>query len=76
SGQSLLTRFQTDKIKVDADQVRDIHLSGTKQASVASVVRCCEDLGITVVAVGVETLEEWCWLQSVGSRLFQGFLFS
>ncbi|WP_281074863.1 diguanylate phosphodiesterase [Klebsiella quasivariicola] len=76
SGLSLLTRFQPDKIKVDADLVRNIHISGTKQAIVASVVRCCEDLGITVVAEGVETLEEWCWLQSVGIRLFQGFLFS
>lgn len=76
SGLSLLTRFQPDKIKVDAELVRDIHISGTKQAIVASVVRCCEDLGITVVAEGVETLEEWCWLQSVGIRLFQGFLFS
>ena len=73
SGLSLLTRFQPDKIKVDAELVRDIHISGTKQAIVASVVRCCEDLGITVVAEGVETLEEWCWLQSVGIRLFQGF---
>ncbi len=75
SGLSLLTRFQPDKIKVDAELVRDIHISGTKQAIVASVVRCCEDLGITVVAEGVETPEEWCWLQSVGIRLFQGFLF-
>ncbi len=50
SGLSLLTRFQPDKIKVDAELVRDIHISGTKQAIVASVVRCCEDLGITVVA--------------------------
>ncbi|HDG7812689.1 TPA: diguanylate phosphodiesterase [Klebsiella quasipneumoniae] len=76
SGLSLLTRFQPDKIKVDAELVRNIHISGAKQAIVASVVRCCEDLGITVVAEGVETLEEWCWLQSVGIRLFQGFLFS
>ena len=48
SGLSLLTRFQPDKIKVDAELVRNIHISGTKQAIVASVVRCCEDLGITV----------------------------
>ena len=41
SGLSLLTRFQPDKIKVDAELVRDIHISGTKQAIVASVVRCC-----------------------------------
>ncbi len=34
SGLSLLTRFQPDKIKVDAELVRDIHISGTKQAIV------------------------------------------
>lgn len=76
SGLTLLTRFQPDKIKLDMALVRDIHLSGVKQAVVASIVRCCEDLGITIIAEGVEKMEEWCWLQSNGIHLFQGFLFS
>lgn len=76
SGLSLLTRFQPNKIKIDAELVRNIHMSGAKQAIVVSVVRCCEDLGIAVVAEGVESIAEWCWLHAIGIRLFQGFLFS
>lgn len=41
-----------------------------------SVVRCSEDPGITVVAEGVEKIEVWYRLQSIGIHLFQGFLFS
>lgn len=76
SGLSLLVRFQPDKIKIDMALIEGIHLSGVKQAIVRSIARCCEELGITVVAEGVETLEEWCWLESVGIHLFQGYLFS
>lgn len=76
SGLALLARFQPDKIKIDRALIEAIHLSGVKQAIVRSIVRCCGDLGITVVAEGVETMEEWCWLESVGIHLFQGYLFS
>ena len=76
SGLSLLTKFQPDKIKIDITLIRDIHLLGSKQAIVASMVQCCADLGITVVAEGVEKLEEWFWLETIGVHLFQGFLFS
>lgn len=76
SGLALLARFQPDKIKIDRALIEGIHLSGVKQAIVRSIARCCEELGITLVAEGVETLEEWCWLESIGIHLFQGFLFS
>lgn len=76
SGLSLLARFQPDKIKIDMALIEGIHLSGVKQAIVRSIARCCEELGITVVAEGVETMEEWCWLESIGIHLFQGYLFS
>lgn len=76
SGLALLARFQPDKIKIDRALIEGIHLSGVKQAIVRSITRCCDELGITVVAEGVETMEEWCWLQSIGIHLFQGYLFS
>lgn len=75
SGLSLLTRFQPDKIKVDAELVRDIHISGTKQAIVASVVRCCEDLGITVVAEGVETPRSGAGCSRWAFACFRAFSF-
>lgn len=73
AGLSLLTRFQPDKIKIDREIVSNIHLSGAKQAIVRSIVSCCTDLEITLVAEGIEKLEEWCWLESAGIRRFQGF---
>ena len=76
AGLSLLTRFQPDKIKIDREIVSNIHLSGPKQAIVRSIISCCSDLEITLVAEGIEKIEEWCWLESAGIRRFQGFLFA
>ncbi|MBK0004267.1 diguanylate phosphodiesterase [Erwinia sp. S38] len=76
SGLALLTKFQPDKIKIDRALIEDIHLSGVKQAIVRSIAQCCDELGITLVAEGVELMEEWYWLESTGIHLFQGFLFS
>ena len=76
AGLSLLTKFQPDKLKIDREIVSDIHLSGPKQAIVKSIVSCCTDMEITLVAEGIEKLEEWCWLESAGIRRFQGFLFA
>lgn len=76
AGLSLLTRFQPDKIKIDREIVSNIHLSGPKQAIVKSIVSCCTDMEISLVAEGIEKIEEWCWLESAGIRRFQGFLFA
>lgn len=76
AGLSLLTKFQPDKIKIDREIVSNIHLSGPKQAIVRSIVSCCTDMEISLVAEGIEKIEEWCWLESAGIRRFQGFLFS
>lgn len=76
AGLSLLSRFQPDKLKIDRQIVCGIHADGPRQAIVRAIVGCCRSLGITTVAEGVETAEEWCWLQAAGVDLFQGFLFA
>jgi len=73
---SLLSKFQPDKIKLDRALIVDIHKNGIKQAMIAAIVKYCEDMGIKLVAEGVEKQEEWCWLQSIGVKLFQGYLFA
>jgi len=73
---SLLSKFQPDKIKLDRALIVDIHKNGIKQAMIAAIVKYCEDMGIKLVAEGVEKKEEWCWLQSIGVKLFQGYLFA
>ncbi|GBQ30513.1 diguanylate phosphodiesterase [Gluconacetobacter sacchari DSM 12717] len=76
AGLSLITKFQPDKIKIDRLIIKNINKDGPRQMIVRSVLTLCRSLGIEVVAEGVENIEEWRWLESVGINLFQGYLFS
>lgn len=76
SGLNLLAQFQPDNIKLDIVLVRDVDTSGSRQAIIRGIIRTCTDLGIEVLAEGVETLEEYYWFRDEGIELFQGFLFA
>jgi EAL domain-containing protein (putative c-di-GMP-specific phosphodiesterase class I) len=56
--------------------VRGIERHGPRQAIVRAVAQACSDLGIDVVAEGVETVQEYSWFADLGIRLFQGYLFA
>ncbi len=75
SGLNLLADFQPDLIKLDMYLVRNIDSHGPRQAIVRAMIQACDDLGIEVVAEGVETLAEYRWFRRAGLRLFQGYLF-
>jgi EAL domain-containing protein (putative c-di-GMP-specific phosphodiesterase class I) len=75
SGLNLLADFQPDLIKLDMALVRGIDGSGPRQAIVRAVLQACEDLGIDVIAEGVETEGEFHWFERRGVRLFQGYYF-
>jgi blue light- and temperature-responsive anti-repressor len=75
SGLNLLADFQPDVIKIDMHLVRDIDSRGPRQAIVRAVIRVSDELGIEVIAEGVETELEYRWFKRAGVRLFQGFLF-
>jgi EAL domain-containing protein (putative c-di-GMP-specific phosphodiesterase class I) len=74
SGLNLLADFQPDLIKLDMHLVRDVDRAGPRQAIARAVLQVCNDLGIEVIAEGVETVGEYHWFRRVGVRLFQGFL--
>jgi EAL domain-containing protein (putative c-di-GMP-specific phosphodiesterase class I) len=76
SGLNMLADFQPDQIKIDMNLVRGIERRGPRQAIVRAVAQVCGDLGIDVIAEGVETLEEYAWFAEHGIRLFQGYLFA
>ncbi len=76
SGLNMLADFQPDQIKIDMNLVRGIESSGPRQAIVRAVVQVCGDLGIDVIAEGVETLAEYDCFVEHGVRLFQGYLFA
>lgn len=76
AGLSLLADFQTDILKVDRCLVTDIHASTARQAIVGGLVHMAAQLGMSVVAEGVESKEEMQVLAALGIRRFQGYLFA
>lgn len=76
SGLNLLANFQPDLVKLDMELVRGIAHHGPRQAIVRAIRQACNDLGIDVIAEGVETLEEFYWFEDEGLTLFQGYLFA
>jgi EAL domain-containing protein (putative c-di-GMP-specific phosphodiesterase class I) len=56
SGLNLLAIFQPDSIKIDMSLLRDIDSIGPKQAIVRRIIRTCRDLGIDILAEGIESI--------------------
>ncbi len=75
SGLNLLAKFQPDIIKLDMELIRDIEKKRVTQVIVKSIMMACNELNITVIAEGIETLEEFKVLQDFGIRYYQGYLF-
>jgi EAL domain-containing protein (putative c-di-GMP-specific phosphodiesterase class I) len=75
SGLNMLADFQPDVIKIDMHLVRNIDSKGPRQAIVRAVIQACDDLGIEVIAEGIETRPEYQWFKRAGVKLFQGYLF-
>ncbi|MFN2287761.1 MAG: EAL domain-containing protein [Chromatocurvus sp.] len=76
AGLGMLADFQPDYVKMDVALVRDIESKGPRQAIARAVSLLCEELGMSLVAEGVETIAEYRWLRQLGICLFQGFLFA
>lgn len=76
SGLNLLSIFQPDIIKLDMELIRDIDRHFVKRTIVKSAVQICRDLGITVIAEGIETKNELNVLRDFGLNLFQGYYFA
>ena len=74
AGLNLLADFQPDLIKIDMNLVRGVESNGPRQAILRGIIRTCLDLGIDIIAEGVETPEEYAWFRGEGIELFQGFL--
>jgi blue light- and temperature-responsive anti-repressor len=76
SGLNLLADFQPDQVKLDTKLIRGIERNGPRQSIVRAIDGICLELGIDVIAEGVETQGEYAWLTSQGIHLFQGYLFA
>ncbi len=77
AGYAGLTSFallEPEFAKLDMSLVRDIHKNPVKRKLVRSMNVLCKDLGIAVVAEGIETVEERDTIIDLGCDLLQGYL--
>lgn len=76
SGLSLLSVFQPDLIKIDRALIQNLHERPTSRSIVRSIVQVCKELGITVIAEGIEMEQEMQVLCDMGISRMQGFFFA
>jgi len=76
SGLNLLSRFQPDLMKLDMGLIRCIDVDRVKRTMATHLMRMASDLGVAVVAEGIETVGEYEVLRDLGVSLLQGYLFA
>jgi len=76
SGLNMLADFQPDVLKLDMALTRSIDTDEVRAKITRAIIGLCDSLHISVIAEGVETLQEAAMLRELGVRLFQGYLFA
>ena len=76
AGLTSFAQLEPEVVKVDMSLVRGIDRSPVKQKLVRSIITLCTELGIQLVAEGIETPEERDSLITLGGDLCQGYLFA
>src|SRR5205823_14174496 len=76
SSLSYLHRMPIDILKIDASFVRTIGSDEKNRRIVETILALGKNLGVEVIAEGVETLEQAQILHRLGCGLVQGHLFS
>jgi len=76
SSMSLMKHFPIDTIKIDRSFVRDLPRDSEDRAITQAIISMGKALGMTVVAEGVETIEQQAFLREHVCDEIQGFLFS
>ncbi|MDW8466617.1 MAG: EAL domain-containing protein [Chloroherpetonaceae bacterium] len=76
SGLNLLAEFQPDFIKLNVALVRNIHQDRIRQAILHGILTVCKEVGIEIIAEGIESVDERNFLAASGIRYMQGFLFA
>jgi EAL domain-containing protein (putative c-di-GMP-specific phosphodiesterase class I)/CheY-like chemotaxis protein len=76
AGLTSFAQLEPEVVKVDMSLVRGIDSSAMKQKLVRSIIALCTELGIQLVAEGIETVAERDALIALGGDLCQGYLFA
>jgi diguanylate cyclase (GGDEF)-like protein len=75
SSLAYLTRLPLDQLKIDRSFVRNIGVQHTDGVIVQTIIGMACNLGLEVIAEGVETRAQQDYLAAQGCTLYQGYLF-
>jgi len=71
---SHLKRLPLSKLKIDRSFICDVLTDANSETIVRTMIALGQSMGMTVVAEGVETEAQRCFLAANGCRQFQGYL--
>ena len=73
SGLTAFAQIEPEYIKIDGSLIQKIDQHEPRQKLIRSVTSLANELGITVVAEGIERIEEFEVVRDLGAHMFQGF---
>jgi EAL domain-containing protein (putative c-di-GMP-specific phosphodiesterase class I) len=76
SSLSYLKKFPIRTLKIDRSFIRDLPHDLSDSQLVETIILMAHNLGISVVAEGVETEEQLEWLKHCGCEQIQGYFYS
>jgi len=76
SSLSYLTQFPLQSLKIDRSFVQNLHVNRQDAAICSAIIAMSKELGLEVVAEGVELEEQLNYLREHECDVIQGFLFS
>jgi EAL domain-containing protein (putative c-di-GMP-specific phosphodiesterase class I) len=76
AGLASFAHLEPEVVKVDMSLIRGLDRSPMKQKLLSSIVALCQELGIQMIAEGIETEAERDMLVNLGGDLCQGYLFA
>ncbi|SCA54888.1 putative Diguanylate cyclase [Candidatus Terasakiella magnetica] len=76
SSLSYLKRFPVDTLKIDRSFINELTLDSDDAAIVSAIVSMAQKLGVSIVAEGVENIEQSQYLKEIGCYHVQGYLYA
>lgn len=74
AGLASFATLEPDFVKFDMSLIRDVHTSTIRRKLIGAMTTLCRDMGMRVVAEGIEVVEERDTVLDLGVELFQGYL--
>ncbi|MEE9319859.1 MAG: EAL domain-containing protein [Granulosicoccus sp.] len=76
SSLSYLQRFPLDQLKIDRSFISEVRSADERVPIVKAVISLAHDLGLSVVAEGIETEQQLAHIRGFNCEQYQGYLFS